>query len=170
MRLKDRMTTLLIAIFVISIFAVAIPVSAQKGWGKPETMVSAIGHFTTNLGLTTDHRCFINLHARQVEDGWTGKGVFYDRDYKDGKLVATFTVEGTSYEHLPYQVNYVGTADVYINDEYVGAKMFETIHFMGRPGFEYEFFSFQIRGQGLDYYAFESGYPSDEVSVKLTVK
>lgn len=169
MRVRERTTAiLLIAIFMVSFFAVAMPVNAQKSWGKPENMVSAIGHFTTNLLPMTDHRCFINLHAKHVEDGWTGKGVFRDRDYKDGKLVATFTVESTSYERLPYQVNYVGTADVYLNNEYVGAKMFDVILFMGRPGFEYEFFSFQL--PSLGYYAFESGYPSDAVSVKLTVK
>lgn len=164
---KTRMRTttiLLIAILMISVFAIVIPVSA-KGWGKPEILVRAIGQFTTNFdfGSGINHRCFVNLHARQVADGsegWTGHGVFWDKDYKDGKLVAIFTVESTTVDLLPNQVNYQGTANIYVNDEYIGNYVWESI--CGSS-----VFSFQIRGQGLDYYAFVFG---EDIGVKFTVK
>ena len=164
-RLREKTTAiLLIAIFMISAFAVAMPASAQD-LEKPEVMVSAMGHFTTNLdylGSGTDHRCFINLHASQVADGWTGRGVFWDRDYKDGKLVAIFVVESTSYENLPRQVNYRGTVSVYIDDNLIGSYAWDSIIAIGEP---VEAFSFQI--PALKYYAFVFG---EDISVKMTVK
>ena len=163
MRLREKTTaTLLIAIFITSIFV--MPVSA-KGWGKPETMVRVIGHFTTNydyLGSGTDHRCFVNLHARQVADGWTGHGIFRDRDYEDGKLFAIFTVESAGYEDLPRQINYKGTADVYVNEDFIGNYAWATLTAIGAP---IEVFSFQI--PGLGYYAFLFG---EDIELKMTVK
>jgi len=168
-KLRERTATLLIAIFMISIFAVAMPVSAYD-LGKPEFMVSARGHFTTNFdyrGSGTGHRCFINLHAKKVADEWTGQGVFWDRDYKDGKLVAIFTINVATWENLPRQVNFGGTVDVYVDDDFIGNYVWDSILAIGEP---FEIFSFQIRYQGLDYHAFESGCPSSDVSVKMTVK
>ena len=144
-----------------------LEVDGEAAWAiaRARFMVRAIGHFTTNydyLGSGIDHRCFINLHARQVADGWTGKGVFRDKDYKDGKLKAVFVVESASYENLPHQINFVGTTDVYIGKEYIGNYVCEPTIFTTST---WEAFSFQI--PELKYYAFVVG---KDISVEMTLK
>jgi len=91
-RLREKkLATLLIAIFMISIFAVMIPVSAQD-MEKPEVIVRAVGQYTPTFQYgsgepTVGHRCFINLHAKKVADEWTGQGVFRDKDYSEAELI-----------------------------------------------------------------------------------
>ena len=143
----------LLVLMSLMLFAI-VPVMAQD-YGKPEVMVRGVGQFTTNfdyLGSGTDHRCFINLHARQIADGWTGQGVFWDKDYVDGKIIAIFVVKSATYESLPRQINYRGSADVYINDVFAGNYVWESITAIGEP---IEVFSFQI--PRLRYYAFVFG-------------
>ena len=179
-RLREKkLATLLIAIFMISIFAVMIPVSAQD-MEKPEVIVRAVGQYTPTFQYgsgepTVGHRCFINLHAKKVADEWTGQGVFRDKDYSEGELVAIFTLDSTTIttEILPHQVNFgIKKIDVYIDDEYDGTYGGCATLFMGEL---FDQFSFQIpylcpRG----YYAFESGYRPDgnhvDINVNLNVK
>ena len=147
-----------------------LEVDSEAAWAiaRARFMVRAIGRFTTNfdyLGSGTDHRCFINLHARQVADGWTGKGVFRDKDYDGGELKAVFTVESTTQEILPKQINFVGTADVYIGKEYQGNYVCEPTIFTTST---WEVFSFQIPYLSTSgYYAFVTG---TDISVEMTLK
>ena len=153
----------MLVLMSLMLFAI-VPAMAQN-YGKPESMVSAVGQFTTNydyLGSGTDHRCFINLHARQTADGWTGRGVFWDKDYVDGKIIAIFIVESATYENLPRQINYRGTADVYINDVFAGNYVWDTLTAIGAP---IEVFSFQI--PGLGYYAFIFG---TDIDINMNVR
>jgi len=177
MKLRERTTaTLLIAIFMISSFAVMVSAGAQKGWGKPDARASAIGQFTSMFPgagaypSTEGDRCLVSVHARRVASGWTGKGVFRDKDYE---LTATLTVDSAS-EYVGElwpgwyynQVILHGEAEVYINDVYIGVlgfhlsitdvKTFST--------FPNDHTSFEI--PALLYYACEWG---TDISVKTTV-
>jgi len=170
---KKTTVVLLIAVFMISTFAVAMPVSADD-LEKPEVIVRAVGQYTPTYDYgsgesTLGHRCFINLHAKKVAGEWTGQGFFRDRDYSAGKLVAIFTLK-LDYERLPLQVDFRGKADVYIDDKYVGTFGFYTTLFMGRHVVEFDAFSFQIPYLCPGgYYAFESGFRLDDNYVDIDV-
>jgi len=167
-RLRKTTATLLIAIFMISIFVVAIPVIAQD-MEKPEARASAIGQFTSMWSSTLGDRCLVSVHARRTASGWTGKGVFRDKDYE---LTATLTVDSADEyvgDFSGYWCNQVilhGDAEVYINDVYVGVRRFDLIisDANSLTWYEDDYVSFDILL--MPYFARVLG---TDISVKTTV-
>ena len=147
---------------LMSLMLLAMGPVMVQGYGEPESMVRAVGQFTSSYDFGTDHRCFINLHARQTADEWTGRGFFWDKDYADGKLIVIFNVELAFFIDLPSQIVCMGSSDVYINDVFAGnygwsSTMLHTD--------SWEAFNFLI--PGLEYNAFVFGA---DIGINMNVK
>ena len=162
---KKTMVTLLTAIFMISTFAVVMPVSADD-LEKPEVMARAMGQFTSMFAgdpywsqypPTEGDRCLISIHAKRDAIGWTGQGVFRDKDYE---LTAILTVDSANDKWLIYgQVILSGDAEVYVDGEFIAIYRFNVIIVDG--------YYVNIEIMALKYFSCVYG---PDISVKTTVK
>lgn len=155
----------LFSILVVSLMILGsiVPVSAWS-YRKPKAIVVALGRFTSVLPATEGDRCRFLVNARLLEissttattEEWvaSGRGVFVDRDYTDGRLVAILNVDSaTTHLSYPDQVIIEGDAKVYIGGSLVGVYRFNMVIYPPRT-----YVTCQIPELNFLAYTYDTGF------------